>query len=497
MAFRSRRVLRLITGLVALFVFAVLIWVLPAVYDSRYAASSSASTATTSAEAVWHEIPTPEQDAAYVQHTRTDAAFPGAQVEGRDGFLFLGDDYESNFAQAMGRRFYSPEEVQRTVDAVASRNRWLTDRHIASEFFVIPASWSIYPDKMPTWTDGAVLPHVLDQLRSADSTSFPDLRPALQQARSTADTYSRLNSHWTQYGAFVGFTAMVAQLQADHPEIGPLPLPALDGVSTVDGFNEMAQVTGAVGPNNWTVPQFGTPLGEFTVVAGDGSRSTVPGDQMLDITQMPLQTESNAGNHHRALILADSATTMLSPYLASAFGSTMMVRHWVDKPELSPNVPALVESYKPDVVLTLVSERNLNVLSPDFETSVAAVAYDDAGPADAGQPSAVGSWSADGEGFAMSIDGGNLADPVVIRLTAAPDRPVVARLDLDATAAGTLLVSGATGSGVVARTLRVAQGPNVLFVELPAGLADGTWNIQRSTGDGTWSLQSVTARAVK
>ena len=335
---RRRRVLHWVVGVVGVLAFVLVAWVFPAVYHDRYdPATKAGATPAVVDDPAWHPVPTPEQDQVYLQQTRTSAAHPGAAVEGRDGFLFLGDDYMANFAQAMGRRYYSREEVQTTVDAEKNRDAWLAKRGIASEFFVVPAKWSIYPDKLPAWTDGQVLPHVLDQLVTADAASFPDLRPALKQARSTADTYSKLNSHWTQYGAYVGFQAIAARLQKDHPEVGQLAVPTLSGTTTVDANNEFAAITGAPGPNNWTQPTFAQPLPSYTVVKPDGSRTTVPGTQLLDITQMPLQTESSAaGNNHRALILADSATTSLSPYLAHAFGTTMMVRHWMDVPTQAP-----------------------------------------------------------------------------------------------------------------------------------------------------------------
>ena len=166
---RRRRVLHWVVGVVGTLAFVLVAWVFPAVYHDRYdPATKAGATPAVVNDPAWHPVPTPEQDQAYLQQTRTSAAHPGAAVEGRDGFLFLGDDYMANFAQAMGRRYYSREEVQTTVDAEKNRDAWLAKRGIASELFVVPAKWSIYPDKLPAWTDGQVLPHVLDQLVTAD-----------------------------------------------------------------------------------------------------------------------------------------------------------------------------------------------------------------------------------------------------------------------------------------------------------------------------------------
>src|SRR5664279_2358502 len=187
--------------------------------------ASSGGATPPAADTAWHPIPTAEQDQIYTEQTQTNAAHPGLLVEGRDGYIFFGDAIQTNFAQAMGRRFYSLEEVWRTVDAVKSRKQWLANRGIASEFVVVPATWSVYSDKMPAWADGQIMPHILDQLIAADPALFPDLRPDLKSWRATAETYPRLNSHWTPFGAFIGFQALVDHLKSDQPGVSGLPVP--------------------------------------------------------------------------------------------------------------------------------------------------------------------------------------------------------------------------------------------------------------------------------
>lgn len=480
----------------ALVVVGIATWVLPAVYDNRYNpetknGGAAAVAAVIPADPSWHPIPSAEQDQTYLEQTRLNATHPGLAVDGRDGYLFLGDEFQANFAQAMGRRYYSRDEVQQTVDAVKFRNTWLADQGIASEFFVVPAKWSVYADKMPGWTDGQIMPHVLDQLITADPDSFFDLRPALTAGRSTADTYSALNSHWTQYGAFVGFQAIIDRLETDSPDLGALSVPTLAGVTTENTHNEFAGITGAPGPNNWTQPQFSNPPGLFTVITSDGSRSTVPGDTLIDITQMPVQTESTkAGNDQRALILTDSATTSLTPYFAQAFGSTMMIRHWMDDPAQAPNLPALVENYQPDVVITLLSERNLNLITPDAGNWLAAVAYN------SGTQPPLGSWATGEAASSLTVSQSDLGSPITISTPQPPPAGALAiELDLQTDGAGTLTVSGTAESGAFSRPLRVSVGENILFAQVPAGLA-GPLMIERTSGQGSWTLTGTTIVAL-
>lgn len=514
MALRERHVLRWIAIVGALLVVVIAAWVLPVVYEVRYDPAGKdtggssepapapalppnspsvvppdpSSAESSGDQAGDHPVPTAEQDRIYLDQTQAQAAHPGLAVEGRDGYLFLGDAFMANFAQAMGRRFYSPDEIARTVGAVTSTDQWLRDRGIAAEFVVVPATWSVYADKMPEWTDGQRLPTILDQLVAADPTSFMDLRPELTAARATADTYSRLNSHWTPYGSIVGFRTMIDRLQADHPDLGSLPVPTVTGTTESDAFNEFAGITGAAGPNNWVVPQLASALPSYTVIAADGTRRTAAGDEFLDITQMPLQTENPAaGNDHRALILADSATSLMSPYLAAAFGSTMMVRHWADQPAQAPNLPALVESYRPDVVITLVSERNLNVVTPDTAMWQAAVAFD------AGASRPLGEWMTGGAAT-LEVSGPDLSEPVTATLSAVPPDAATVRLNVQAEGPGTITVTSQTAAGPEQSSIRVAQGANVLFAAVPAAATEPALTITRTDGTGVWTLTGVTVR---
>lgn len=486
MARPRRRGLLWVGGALAAVLFVSLTWIFPAVYEARYNPETKPGGV---ADPAWHPIPSAEDDAVYLDTTRTSAPHPGAAVEGRDGYLFLGDDYQANFAQAMGRRYYSRDEVQLTVALVEAQKKWLAEQGIVSEYVVVPAKWSVYSDKMPTWTDGKILPHVFDQLLTAGPDDFVDLREDLTARRKTADTYSRLNSHWTQFGAFVGFQGIMSRLQSDYPALGPLPVPTLSGTTQADADNEFAGITGAPGPNNWTVPQLASPLTPYTVTR-QGTQTTVAGDQQLDITQMPLQTDNPAaGNSRRALILADSATTGLSPYLAAAFGSTYMLRHWMDLPAQSPNIPALVESYKPDVVITLVSERNLNVITPDSQMWQAAAAY-------GGSTTSEGSWAKGQEGSTISVSSTDLTSPTMVTLPNRPSGGLVMQLKVDAAEAGDVTLTGTSSTGPFSVGLRLAPGPNVVYAQIPDGLADKTLTIQRGGGQGSLTAQAVAVRAL-
>jgi peptidoglycan/LPS O-acetylase OafA/YrhL len=483
---QRRNVVRWTSGVAALGLFVVFAWGLPAVYRHRYEPPlqpASAQTVLPPGQSLppTHAKPTAAQDAQYVKETQTDAPNPGTVVVGQDGYLFLGDDYAQNFAQALGHRYYSPQEVAETAATITAERTWLTNHHIAFEYVLAPAKWDVYNDKLPAWTVGQRLPTIYDQLNADNPNLFVDLRGPLSAARSTADTYSRLNSHYTDFGGYIAYKTLAARLATDAPQLGQLAVPTSIGTRTVNADSEFASINGDKDPNNWTQPVFSTALPSYTLSDSVGTHGTVPGDHTLDMTTMPLTTTSpTAGNSDRALILADSTVTSVSPYLAEAFGSTMMVRHHLDTPDQEPSVPALVDSYHPNVVIITMTERQLNYpITDQLPMWQAANAFDAATGATV---TLAASTPTSGNARTVSLPT-SLAGGAAVELSAT------------STAAATLSVEGTGSSGAFSIPLRISTGQTTTYFSLPAGAGDHL-TLVRTAGTGTVQPTAIQARSL-
>jgi hypothetical protein len=64
------------------------------------------------------------------------------------------------------------------------------------------------------------------------------------------------------------------------------------------------------------------------------------------------------------------------------------------------------------------------------------------------------------------------------------------RLGIKTDGAGTLAVNGTAESGGFTRSLRVAVGDNILYAQIPAGLA-GPLTIERTAGQGAWTATAI------
>lgn len=399
---------------------------------------------------------------ATLQYNFGTSSDPNYAVMGRDGWMFLGDVHKMNFSQALGRRQMTAEELDVWALTYQAQKEWLDARGIPVLFVVGPAKWGVYPEQLPTWTEGVRQQTIFDQMLEAHpDLDLVDLRPGLRDASLTNDTYPPLNSHWTEYGGYVGWEQLSGEINQVLPA-AKASVPALVAVDTRDAQdeNEYASMLGIQAPNQWTYPVLASPLPDVTIVNDDGTTRSVPGTLETEYLDMPRMTTSEAApNDVRALILRDSMSDSLSPYYQSSFDTLWQVRHDIDDPGLAPNIPALVDTFKPDIVIIEMAERYFTMGLPDGAMWQAANAYDRADPE--GQRDwrggvgdvAVSSQLRETGRADLSWTPGN-GGGEVLRLSVLADGP------------GAVTV---TVPGQPPITLRVSQGPNVLFAVLPSG----------------------------
>ena len=409
----------------------------------------------------------------------------GVGVVGRDGWMFLGDFANANMAQATSRRVLSTQEADAWAAVVSEQREWLATRGIPMVVVVGPAKWSVYPEKLPAWAADERTTSSFDVVQETHpELDLVDLRPALREAGQEHDTYSRLNSHWTDYGAYVGWRELAGRIDDALPG-ATMVVPGLEGVgSRDDGPNEFDSMMGVRAPNPWTYPELTAPLPDVAMVEDDGTSRTVPGDTETALLDLPTETRSTrAGNDLTALVLRDSMGDALSPYLQASFGRTVQVRHNVDDPAAAPNLQAWVEETQPDVVVFEMAERHFNSPLQDLESWHAANLFDRADASrEAGWATATGAAGVEVTGD-LGTDGST-------RVGWAPGSGGDQVLRIGARSAGACRLTVALPDGSE-RALRVASGGNVLFAAVPAGTS--SLELRTDCGQGL-ELDAVAVR---
>jgi hypothetical protein len=414
-------------------------------------------------------------------------------IVGRDGWVFLGDLFNRNMDQALGRRVYDANEVTLWINSRKAQQLWLERRGIKMLYVVAPAKWSIYPDRLPSWMPSHTGKHTLDLLLAVkDGPAMIDLRPALKAARQDVDTYSPLNSHWTDYGALVAWRNIARRLGEMDPRLANLHSPLATGATVVDQGSEFAAMVSLPEANRWTVPILDVPLPNFEIVNADGATTSTPGGAHTSLAQMPRVTRSDkAGNTLHALVLRDSMGDAISPYVQAAFGEVVQIGHHIEDPKLAPNVPALVDRYKPDVVIYVMTERYLDILPNDLDSWLAANAYDES-------PVSYRDWSVNGAKGDLRLDGDPLPGAATSLYWPSGDNAAhVLRISTNASAPGKLQIQFYAEGGLHVIERTYAAGPNELYYALPAGVVNSRVSLYRPADAGTATTDAISLRRVQ
>jgi len=237
------------------------------------------------------------------------------------------------------------------VDGLARRRDWLARLGVRYLFVVAPNKESIYPEHLPaSWKKiSPSAPTRLDQLLAAlraqpEVVEAPDLRPALLAARVDDqpgdELYTRLGTHWNGRGSIVAAEAILAQLQADAAPKDSIPREQLRRArlpGSGDSWGPALHIDDLLLQVDWQ-PEWPREGGARVHVASQGPERTVHS-----------RSEARAGGP-RLLVFHDSFGPYVQPLLTEFVAGSL----WVQTSRFDL---ALVEAYKPDVVVELRVER--------------------------------------------------------------------------------------------------------------------------------------------
>jgi len=282
-------------------------------------------------------------------------------VRGLNGQVDWNDAQANNLSQVVGREILSKAQARRWDEYFSAVQTSLAQQGIPFYIVVAPSKFDVYPHELPVWAQSIRGSESIDQL-IAQYPQLPivDLRAPLRQASETNSVYSRVNSHWTDYGAYVGWTSIEACINATSPSLGSVtPLP-ISSVGIGAEHNEFAPYGVTNHVPDWAVPLYSSALNPVMVTAS-GKTSTVDGETPTGLLSLPATTSTHGALVDKsALVLRDSFGDSLSVPLQQTFERTWQFRHNLDGAVgTQPNILQLTSKYHPDVVVFEMAERYL------------------------------------------------------------------------------------------------------------------------------------------
>lgn len=278
-------------------------------------------------------------------------------IEGVDGWLFYNkfrmiDDF-------LGFTPLSAEQLDWWLASVQEKNKWLQEQGIRYLLVVIPNKQAVYPEYV--MKDGVAMKGIsrFEQLQShlkgKQLELMPNLHLQLQPERYEKPLYYKYDSHWTQFGAYIGFTSIMELLQEWFPR-----------EEFVTGFTFGPDKTGTIGntgPRGDLARLILQPFLEETYPELQRFKRCEPIRTYLPYEFSNLDTKRGSPSfirtckkkNLRGLVFRDSFFVPVEPLLSENFQEVVYLWKSYDQ----TNVEELLSHYKPDIVIEAVAERHM------------------------------------------------------------------------------------------------------------------------------------------
>ncbi len=271
---------------------------------------------------------------------------------GRDGWLYLARG--GMVDNMLGNLSYSDAQLAAWRQVFQTRRDWCAARGIAYQLVIAAEKHSVYPEQLPTWIPAErkhdQISQLVAYLKTNSSVPVLDLRAPLRQAKTNLPTFHVTDTHWNDYGAFIGYTELLNALTPQRPELKPLPLDAFEIRRSQQPGGDLAimlaQERSLVEADHIAlIPR--PPLTAIATKADPTLSLTTPkpgAGPAIFVSENPAATG-------KVVLFHDSFAVALQPFLAQNFNRVVYVwqHHW--------DVPFL-EQQKPDVVIDEVAERS-------------------------------------------------------------------------------------------------------------------------------------------
>ncbi|OGV58986.1 MAG: hypothetical protein A2283_23375 [Lentisphaerae bacterium RIFOXYA12_FULL_48_11] len=271
-----------------------------------------------------------------------------AVVLGKDGWLFYDGKARNDgdpIADYRGTRPMTGEQCFQWEAVTRARASWLASRNVRYVFVVAPNKETIYSEYMPDCLRPLSTNSPMNQLTGYASGIanlwFMDIRHVLKKASGSHQVYSKTDTHWNSYGAFVAYDAIMRLVSGWFPAVA---VRTRDDFTISYGRQRGGDLAGLLALSDHLVE----PAAPVFCSKSFVSVNPLPGRPASDEERC---TESS--DLPTAVVFHDSFGMALIPFLTPHFGRIVFrgVGEEFDK--------ALIDNVKPQLVVTILCERNL------------------------------------------------------------------------------------------------------------------------------------------
>ena len=286
---------------------------------------------------------------------------PNRVILGKDGWFFLGNNSNRVIDKFTGKAAITNGRITVLNRRFTKAQRELEKKGIKFVIVIVPNKHTAYSEKMPdAFTQ--VAKSDIDKMLEIKHLNIIDLRPTLmdEKAKNENLLYYPTDSHWSEYGAFLGYKQIcnylelkknqIVSVKDKHFELRPFPqgygLTRLLGLKVTD-YKQLSNDVKKILRKEMSYGElFGNKKRKKLT-----ARYTLGNDAKISVWN------PNAKNKSHVLLLGDSFKNRLFDYFNGSFKKVSYM-HWL-KSEAA-NLLETVNVVKPNIVVYQMVERNID-----------------------------------------------------------------------------------------------------------------------------------------
>ena len=141
-------------------------------------------------------------------------------LAGKDGWYFYVPDFVLD--DFRGLLPLTEQQLISWTEELVRKRDWLAKQGIRYLLVSVPDKQTIYPEYLPDYLQKVKgttrVEQLTEYLNHRPDVEILDLRPALLNAKSTGRLYQKTDTHWNDYGTFVGYKEIMHKISQWFPK---------------------------------------------------------------------------------------------------------------------------------------------------------------------------------------------------------------------------------------------------------------------------------------
>ncbi len=282
--------------------------------------------------------------------------------------VVTGGDFQFFFEKMLpdfkGQTLDTPQTYTNLTNKIKFRVNQLRSVNSNAEiiYLIVPSSMSVYPELVPDEylpaADTTRLDKTMEAL-SAGGATVIDLKELFAEHKNDEmPLYYKLDSHWSDYGAYVAYDALFDHISEKFPDAAPR---AIDEFNWNPGYYESGDMTYYLQMSQQKVKEYAYyRTFDFTAPYSVTSTPRYRSKTMLcysdQVTYMNT-INTNRSNLPNCVVMRDSYSTQIYDLIAERMNTTYYRGMW----DYTWNASQL-QREAPDYVIYVVAEWNLNAI---------------------------------------------------------------------------------------------------------------------------------------